>query len=144
MIVLNKFLYKPVLKIIQDRQKEIDSGLKLKEEMEEKVESLAKDRENVLKKARIEAQKFLEQKKQEAGKVREKIISDAREEKEEMVASGKREIEANRKEMEKLMQQDVLEIAFNMTQKVLKDTLKKKDHETIIRSQLEKLSKTNS
>ncbi|NCN58782.1 ATP synthase F0 subunit B [Candidatus Roizmanbacteria bacterium CG22_combo_CG10-13_8_21_14_all_38_20] len=137
--ILNKFLYKPVLKMIQDRQSEINKGLRLTEDMQIKEEGLVKDREKVLKRAREEAQALLEQKKQEAVKVREKIIAEARQEKEAIVASGKREIEANRRDMEKKLEQDVLEIAYGMTEKVLQDVLTKKDHEVIIHSQLKKL-----
>ena len=137
--VLNKFLYKPVLKMIKDRQKEIDLGLKLKAEMEEKEEGLVQKKKKVLEKARQEAQELLEQKKKDAVEVQEKIIANARSEKEEIVAQGKREIEAHRQEMEKKLQSDVIEIAYGMTQKILQGILSKKDQEAIIRSQLDKL-----
>jgi len=142
--VLNKFLYKPVLRMIQNRQKEIDKGLKLAVDMQAKEERLAQDREKVLKKARAEAQVLLEQKKEEAVKVREKIIAEARQEKEAIVASGKREIEANRRDMEKKLEQDVLEIAYGMTEKILENVLTKKDQEVIIHSQLKKLGSIKS
>lgn len=138
--VLNKFLYKPVLKIIKDRQSEINSGLKLKEDMEKKEEGLRKERQEILSGAREEAQEILEQKRKEADKVKEKIIAEARIEKEEIVTSGKREVEANRIEMEKKMQVDVIEIAYEMTQKVLRDILSNKDQSSIILSQLKKIA----
>lgn len=125
--------------MIKDRQKEIDLGLKLKAEMEEKEEGLVQKKKKVLEKARQEAQELLEQKKKDAVEVQEKIIANARSEKEEIVAQGKREIEAHRQEMEKKLQSDVIEIAYGMTQKILQGILSKKDQEAIIRSQLDKL-----
>lgn len=95
LIVLKKFLYKPVLGVLEKRQEQIDTGLKLKDEMEEKVKKL-EDREKdieekaklkikqseaaAVKTARTAADKILAEAKSEADRIKRQASRDAKRE----------------------------------------------------------------
>lgn len=95
LIVLKKFLYKPVLGVLEKRQEQIEGGLKLKDEMEEKVKKL-EDREKdieekaklkikqseaaAVKTARTAADKILAEAKSEADRIKRQASRDAKRE----------------------------------------------------------------
>src|SRR3989338_3468431 len=57
--LLTKFLYHPLLKVIEDRKKKIDEGLRLNAKMKEKEEEIAQEKERVLQEARVDGQKLI-------------------------------------------------------------------------------------
>lgn len=106
LIVLKKFLYKPVLGILQKRREEIEAGLKLRDEMEGKIKKLEdkeKDLEQkaklkarqleaaAIKTARTAADKILAEAKSEAERIRRQAKQDAKREQE--LSAGKRQEE---------------------------------------------------
>lgn len=139
-LILKKFLYTPILKIISDRQREIEQGLTLRDEMQEQQLNLAKERERIVKEAQEEVQLLLERKKEEAEKVKNKILEDARSEKETIIRQGKKEAQEIRREMEKDVQQETINLAILMTEKVLSNLLSEKKQREIIQKELDKLS----
>ncbi len=50
--ILTKFLYKPILKLLDERQKKIAEGLELSQKMKLKEEEIQKEKEPVLHKAK--------------------------------------------------------------------------------------------
>lgn len=106
LIVLKKFLYKPVLGILQKRREEIEGGLKLRDEMEGKIKKL-EDKEKdldqkaklkaheleaaAIKTARTAADKILAEAKSEAERIRRQAKQDAKREQE--LALGKHQAE---------------------------------------------------
>lgn len=113
LIVLKKFLYKPVLSILEKRREQIEGGLMLRDEMEGKIKKL-EDKEKdleakaklkareleaaVVKTARQAADKILAEAKSEAEKVRRQAKQDAKRELE--LSLGKREAELAAKAVE--------------------------------------------
>lgn len=75
LLILKKFLYKPILKVLDERKQRIAQGLKNAEEIEKRLSQIEQDREKHLERARTEAKKVIE----EASKNAEKIILQAHE-----------------------------------------------------------------
>lgn len=138
--LLKKYLYAPILKIISDRQQEIEEGLALREKMKEKEANLGKERERIMREANEEAQLLIERKMEDAEKVKNKILDDARSAREAIITQGKKEVKGIRSEMEKDIQQEVINLATLMTEKVLSNLLSEKKQREIIQKELDKLS----
>lgn len=140
--VLKKFLYKPILDMIDKRQKEIDEGLKLKDSLKTERDKISNERDQILKEAREESQLLIESKKKEAQKVYENLLKEGREEKKKIVEQGYKEIESQRLEVENKLQKETVELAVNILEKVLGKTLSVKDQHAIIQKELDQLSKS--
>ena len=105
--VLKKFLFKPVMKLIDDRQKEVDDlyadagrskeeAQKLEEEYRQKLEAAAQTGERLVKEAVIRGQKreeeILAQANAEADAIRAKASADIAQEKKKALNDAKDEI----------------------------------------------------
>lgn len=71
--ILKKFLYSPILKLLEERKRRIAKSLEDAQKIEERLAKLEKDREKVLAKAALEARKIVE----DAGKSASQVIADA-------------------------------------------------------------------
>lgn len=106
LIVLKKFLYKPVLGLLQKRQEAIEDGLKLRDEMEGKIKKLEEKEKDLEQKAKLKARqletaaiktagtaadKILAEAKTEAERIRRQAKQDAKREQE--LSAGKRQAE---------------------------------------------------
>lgn len=138
--LLKKLLYQPLLEMIQSRQEEIEKGLELRREMEEKRKRLEEEKKRILQETREEAQLLIEKKKKDANEIKEKIVREGREEKVELIEQGKKEVRAQKRKMREDIEEEIVDTAAALTRKVLRDLLSKKDQETIIRKELDRLS----
>ena len=105
--VAKKFLYKPVMKIIHERQKEIDSMYEnadsaknqaeaMQNEYREKLNAAQETSERIVKEAVVRGQnredEIVRQAKQEADALREKAAADIAQEKKKAINEAKNEI----------------------------------------------------
>jgi F-type H+-transporting ATPase subunit b len=74
--LLGKFAWKPILKMVDDREASIEDALKAAERARDEMKSLQSDNEAVLKEARQERERILK----EAREMKNKIVSDGRRE----------------------------------------------------------------
>lgn len=78
-VVLKKFLYKPILKYLDDRKKRIRESLENTQKIEERLEKIEKEQAEILNRARYQGQKEKEEIKKRAEQEKEAIIKKARE-----------------------------------------------------------------
>src|SRR3989344_4706705 len=65
LFILKKFLYKPILKVLEARKQKIEESLKNAEEIERKLLLTEEEKEKILAKTSLEAQKILDETKKE-------------------------------------------------------------------------------
>jgi F-type H+-transporting ATPase subunit b len=140
MWLLKKFLYRPILKLIENRQKEIDDSLKLKEEIEKKEEELGKEKEKMLQETREESQLLIEKLKRDAGKIKDKIIKEGKKEKDAIIKKAQVQIDAERKKMEAQVEKEAIELAAMMASKVLSSILSDDLQHKLIKKEVDKLT----
>jgi len=73
-IILKKFAWKPILKMIKEREESIDGALKMADKAKEEMAKLQSDNERILAEARKERDNLLK----DAREVKEKIIAEAK------------------------------------------------------------------
>ncbi len=69
LFILKKFLYKPILKVLDERKKRIESSLKNAEEIERRLQQTTEESEKVIGKTLKEAQKILDQTNENAAQI---------------------------------------------------------------------------
>lgn len=131
--VLTYLLYKPLLKFIDERRKQIsdsvDEARLLKEELDQKSEEAASAQahfEEELKKERENLRKFAEEK-------RAQLEADMNATRNEMIQKAEADIEARKSSMVKEVEADVL----NLMKKIILDIVQHKVPEEVIQSSIQ-------
>lgn len=135
LFILYKFAYGPVLKMLEDRTKKIEKGLKDAEDSQKKLAEISEKESAVLVEARIQAQEIIKKAEEMAVTQAQSIVLTAREQTEKMLAVAQKQIE---QEKEKILTEVKLEVAglvVMATEKIIHEKLdKNKDQELISQS----------
>src|SRR3989338_7324895 len=86
LLILKKFLYKPILKVLADRKKKIEEGLSYSDKMKSEFEKSEKKRDEILVRARSDGKTIIEEAKRAAKKREEELLEKAQREAQEMIA----------------------------------------------------------
>lgn len=139
-LILSKILYKPILKMLDERKKKIEEGLKYTEKMQLEMEKLEKKKAEVLDKAREEVKKIVEEGKKAGKSVEADIIKSAHEEAKQIIESGKKEIDSEKAKMLKNLHRETVDVSVRMAEKILKDVLSQEDQKLIIDKKLKQIA----
>lgn len=135
-LILKKFAFKPIFRIINERQQKIDQGL----DDAEKAKTDLVQAEEIKKLKLDEAKSKANQIIGDAQKHGDKIISlseiDAEKAKKEILKDGQKELDDQKKKMEKQLEKEVSEMVLSGIEKVLKENLSKTEKEKIISKSL--------
>ncbi|MBI4067181.1 F0F1 ATP synthase subunit B [Candidatus Gottesmanbacteria bacterium] len=131
-VLLSKFLYKPILKVLEERKKKIAEGLAFTERAKLEEEKAEKKRQDIIDKAKEEAKKIVDEGKVAGKKIEAEITQKAHKQSLEILEKGKRDIELERQDMEKRLKNKTVEIAEAMVTHLLRDVLTEKNQIKII------------
>ncbi len=141
MAILAKFLYKPILKMIHDRQKRIAEGLTLAANMEAEREKLKALHAKTVREAEIEAQKIINAAKKEAIVIKEAIIAKGHEELVVLKQRQEQDTANSRKQLERSLTDQTVDVAQKMVRQLLGNILNEKQHRQLIELQLTRIMK---
>jgi len=139
--VLTKLLYKPILKILEERKKKIEESLELTEKLKKDIQANEEKKHEIIDKAKAEGKKIIEEAKKSAKQVEAELIKKAQAEAAAIVVKSKKEIEIEREELEKKLKKQTVEIAGAMAEKIINSVLSEKDHRNIIEKKLKEIAK---
>lgn len=140
LFILKKFLYKPILKVLEERKVRIETSLKNAEEIEKRLILTEEEKEKILAKASVEAQKMLDETKKEIEVLREEMMQNAKDQADDVVKKGQ---EFAKNEVEKMKQELMVNMADIITkgmEKVTGKLLNKKEQRSIIEKEVKNLS----
>ena len=80
LVVLQKFVYKPVLKMLDERREGVKLALEREEHTAKKLTAAETEKEEILKTARVDSQKILDAAKQDGEAMKKKLVEEARSE----------------------------------------------------------------
>lgn len=141
LLLLTKFLYKPILRVLSERRKKIQEGLEYAEKMNEELEKTDKKRQEVIEKAKEDGRKIIEESKKSGKLLEAEIIEKAHKEAGAILEKGRKELEMERGEMERQLRGNTVEIAQTWVETVLGDILTAKNQSEIINKKLKELAK---
>lgn len=137
--IFKKFLYKPLLKVIKDREKRIEKGLSDAEKAEKALQSAEDEREQILKNASLEAEEILLQTQKNAEEARLKIMNKTKEETEKMLADAKKAAQLEFENMQREARRISLKLSEELLQKSIHNLFTKDEQEKIIKRNIEEL-----
>lgn len=141
--IFKRFLYKPIIKVLQDRKKTIAKGLADAEAASADRAAAEEQREKIIKKAGIESEKILDDTKKAAEALREKVLTDTKAEAEKIMNEARRQADLQMEDMEKRAKKASLENSVAMLEKVMDKMFTKDEREKILTRSIKTLKGEN-
>lgn len=138
-LILKKFLYKPVRKMLAARQKDLDDTVKETEDAKADAEADAAKWAEKLSLADEESDRRIRTATDLAKSESEKILAGARADADQMVRSAKDQIALEQRAADQQMKKEIADLSAALAEKMLEREINKDDHDRLIDSFLSQL-----
>lgn len=139
--VLKKFLYRPVLKILDQRRESIERGLSLEKQLEEKLKQVEEKEQERSRQARLEVNKQLKTAEKEAKTVANELISQARKSAEKIRKQTREEAKQELAAQQANYETELVKRATNLANEALVKLLDKKTRFRLTEAQIKSVAK---
>jgi F-type H+-transporting ATPase subunit b len=137
MVLLARYLYRPIQNALQTRTERIRAGLKAAEEAKREREAAQRDYEARLQDARQEGQKLLAQVTQAAERLRAELEGKAKEQAEQIIKRARAEIQNERERAVQELRAQVADLAVQVAARVIGENLDARKHQQLIEKTIE-------
>jgi len=142
-LLLRKFLYKPVMNIIAQRQKQVDDALNAAETSRQEATAALNDAQAKLRNVDAEAAARRAAYEQQAEKDKQQLLADAQKQADAILAEGKAAAEAERQHKLRQADAQTTALARAMCEKLLVRNLNEQDDARLLDDLLEKAGAEN-
>ena len=118
-LILNKVLYQPIFRILDERKRLVEGGLEEAKRLSEEAQKMLQEYEAKLIEARQNAVKIVNEAKVAAQEEQKKALAEARREFEESLAKLREQLEREKEEARKKLHQTVNYLAILIAEKML-------------------------
>ncbi|MDP6229649.1 MAG: F0F1 ATP synthase subunit B [Candidatus Marinimicrobia bacterium] len=139
--VLAKFAWKPLLKMLKDREDFIKSSLEDAETAQQELARLNSEGKEIINKARGEAQTILSQGKVAANKLKEETLNDAKEKAKAIVNDAEKQIQVEKDKAIAEIKGEVVNLSLSVAEKLIKKNLSVDDNKALIDESLSHVKK---
>jgi len=137
--VLKALVYKPFLNLLKIRREKIEEGVSKSIQADEKLKQIDELKRVAEKESDEEKKKVLMKAEEDAKKRKEEIDKKAEEERQALLIKAKKEAEAlKEKEIEKT-KKEIIDNAFSLTEKLIKESVDETKNKKIVNDFLNKL-----
>ncbi len=130
--LLTLVLYKPVLKVLDERQAKIKESMEQAEQIKEQTARSEEQIKALLEKSRQEGQAVIAQATQIGERLKEEAKESARQEAETLISKAQAEIQQERDKTMDELRKEFANIAILAAEKVINETLDKEKHRKLI------------
>lgn len=116
---LNKFLFKPVLKMLDERNNKITTDFEYAEKINKNVDEGLEALEEEFKKARLESNRLKNEIKDEGSKIASDKLEQAKKKANDYMSNFQKELDANKKEVKAALQKEIDSIAKSISSVLL-------------------------
>ena len=134
--LLRLFLFKPVLKILDERAKRAKEGMELAEATKKEYEQAKVEVQKQIDKGRQEAQAIIAQTMQTGERLKEESRQEATRQAQLIVDRTRAELEVERDKIVDNLRKEFVDISISAAEKVIKETLDKEKHRKLIEETL--------
>jgi F-type H+-transporting ATPase subunit b len=137
LVMLRLFLYKPVMKVLDERAKRTKEAMDLAEATKKEYEQAKGEIQKQIEKGRQEAQAIITQAMQVGERLKEESRQEAAKQSQVMIDRARSELEAERDKIVGDLRREFVEISISAAEKVIKETLDKEKHRKLIEETLQ-------
>jgi F-type H+-transporting ATPase subunit b len=134
--LLRLFLFKPVLKMLDERAKRAKEGMELAEATKKEYEQAKVEVQKQIDKGHQEAQAIIAQTMQTGERLKEESRQEATKQAQLIVDRTRAELEVERDKIVENLRKEFVDISISAAEKVIKETLDKEKHRKLIEETL--------
>jgi len=137
LVLLRLFLYKPVMKMLDERAQRTKDAMELAEATKKEYEQAKGEVQKQIEKGRQEAQAIITQAMQVGERLKEESRQEAAKQAQVIVDRTRSELEAERDKIVGDLRREFVDISIAAAEKVIKETLDKGKHRKLIEETLQ-------
>ncbi len=142
-LLVKKFLFKPVKKVLEQRQKEIDDRYDQADAANAEAQESRKNWEEKLAGADAQADTILHTATENARRRGDTLVAQARAEADSIIRMAQNEAELERQKAAAGIKQEIVEVSGALAQKLLEREINTQDHRDLIDSFIEEIGDEN-
>ncbi len=135
-LILKKFAFKPITKMLAKRHQVIEDGIKLGEKMEKEQARLNEKAEDVIRDARAEADVIVENAQKEAREILRKAEKDAKTKIDGMMKDAQTQIEEDSEHAKRALEGDLTNLVSEATEAVVEEKVTSAKDQEIVKNVL--------
>lgn len=139
MAILSKFAIRPLMDIIEKREKNVNEQLDNAAESQEKAQKYEQEAKQAVQEAQIKAQHLVTKAKEAGDRIKNEASQQARQETVRIRQEAQVAIENERQVMLKELSAQVADVSVDLTKRLLKRELNAQDHQRLIEEFIEGL-----
>ena len=137
LVLLRLFLYKPVMKVLDERAQRTKDAMELAEATKKEYEQAKGEVQKQIEKGRQEAQAIITQAMQVGERLKEESRQETAKQTQVMIDRARSELEAERDKIVGDLRREFVDISIAAAEKVIKETLDKEKHRKLIEETLQ-------
>ena len=142
-LLLKKFLYKPVMKMLSARESEIDSRYNDAETAKASAEAKDAELTSRLENAKAEAEGIVKEAADMAKARGDKIVEDAKVQAQGIIRQAESNAELEKKRAESAIKTQIIDVSTALTEKMLEREINADDHKALIDDFIEKIGEND-
>lgn len=139
LFLLHRFAYKPILRMLKERKREIEKGIEFKEQAEKELRNIGELRIETIKAAKTQALGIVSEAETIGRSKKDEIVKEAQKKAEIMVAEGKQAVEEEKAKMGEKVYADAQSLIRLGITKVLGKMPEEERDEKLIQETLKEL-----
>lgn len=139
LLVLWKWVYTPLVRLLDERSKRIEESMKHAEDIEKRVKVVEADHARLMHDAKAEAAAMLEQARTEAESRKKELLEAAKADVQKIVTQGKEQLKAEKAIMLREAKMELVDIAIAAATKVLKESVSEKASQKLAQDVVDKM-----
>lgn len=132
LLILNRFLYKPIVQLLSDRKKRVEEGIKSAEAAKSELEKARNEAKKIISKAIDDAQKLQSESKKIAEQEVTKILTSAQKRAEKIIEGAKTSAVAEEEKVERQAKAKIAELVTVAVEKILEQKQDEKEIDRLI------------
>ena len=132
LIVLRLFLYKPVLRLLDERKRRIREGLERAEQAASDASASEREARETIERARQEGRELVQQAQDGAARLRARLEEQARADAEQIVARAREDMQAERDRALEQLRREFADLAVAAAERVVRQSLDRAAHQRLI------------
>lgn len=139
--ILKRFLYKPILSVLKEREKKIAKGLEDAKNAQLALDEAEKKKNEILKETQTQAEKILELAKTQSRQIKDETLQTTKEEAENIINQARTQAQLEFKKMQDQARNLSLDISHSVLQRLIKSLFTKEEQSKILGRALAQLKK---
>ena len=139
MFLMKKFLFKPIRRVLEERQKRADQNIRAAEQEKAEAEAVKAEYTKNMAQAREEAAGILERAKQDASQQADELLQSARSEAQALKAKAENDIRQEKKRVLNEAKDEIGGLAMDIAGRVVEREIHEADHRALIDDFLQKV-----